>query len=103
MLMDITVIVRPEEDASFRRQLVETIVVWMSRCGCSRYPVDDGGGRISSERSPGRCPVSSPATWTLLPWDRTSTTCTNRFSRQWRVTIQVLLFKLLENNVMLSD
>ena len=69
VLMDITVIVRPEEDESFRRQLVETIVVWLSRCGCSRYPVDDGGGRISSELSPGRCPVSSPATWTLLPWD----------------------------------
>ena len=48
-------------------ELVETIVVWVSRCGCSKYPVDDGGGRISSERSPRRCPVSSPATWTLLP------------------------------------
>ena len=60
MLMDITVIVRPEEDASFRRQLVETIVVWVSRCRCSRYSVDDGGVRISSERSPGRCPVSTP-------------------------------------------
>ena len=34
--------------------------------------VDNGGGRISSgcspERCPERCPVSSPATWTLLPW-----------------------------------